>query len=28
MMRAKLLETDHIALEHVHLTFAPTKGLI
>jgi hypothetical protein len=28
MMRAKLVETDQVALEHMHLTFAPTKGLI
>jgi hypothetical protein len=28
MMRAKLVETDQVALEHMHLTFAPAKGLI
>jgi hypothetical protein len=28
MMRAKLVETDQVAVEHMHLTFAPTKGFI
>jgi hypothetical protein len=28
MMRAKLIETDQVDLEHMSLTFAPTKGLI
>jgi hypothetical protein len=28
MMRAKLAETDQVALEHMHLIFAPTKGSI
>jgi hypothetical protein len=28
MMRARLVETDQVALEHMHLTFAPTKRLI
>jgi hypothetical protein len=27
-MRAKLVETYQVALEHMRLTFAPTKGLI
>jgi hypothetical protein len=28
MMCAKHVETDQAAVEHLHLTFAPTKSLI